>query len=295
MSRTAGEARTAWFMSLPALTGFGLFVAAPFVFAIVASFTNLRLGSPLPTRFVGAEQYFRILGDASFRDALRNNLYFTLIVVPVQTTLALGLALLLNGPIRARSVFRALFFLPVVFPMALICVVWNLLYAPGESGFLNGVLHTLSFGLMQPIDFLHNERWALPAIIALSIWQGVGLQMVILLAGLQGIRAELYEAASLDGARRMAQFRHVTLPQLRNPLAFTVLLTTVLAFRVFDQVQILTQGGPNGATTTIMFEAVRRAFERQQIGAASAMSVLFFVLVLILTLAQRRVYGSQRA
>lgn len=280
--------------ALPALAGLVLFIAVPFVLAVVLSFTNLRLGSPLPTRFVGFEQYRRIFSDAAFLRALLNNGLFAAVVVPLQTTLALVLAILLNARLKGRVIFRTLFFMPVVFPMSLVAVVWELMYAPGPHGMINTVLATLSFGAIQTTDILHNELLALPAIIVLSIWQGVGFQMVVLLAGLQAIPGVLYEAAAIDRAGKWNQFVHVTLPQLRNPLIFTALVTTILAFRVFDQVQIMTQGGPQYATTTVMYEAVRAAFERQQIALASAMTVVFFIIVLVITWLQHIVAKQER-
>ncbi len=284
----------AWLMVLPAAVGLGAFVAVPFVLALVLSLTDLRLGSPLPVEFVGLRQYVRIFTDPSFQRALVNNAVFAAVVVPVQTGLALALALLLNRAMRGMVVFRTLFFMPVVFPMALVAVVWELIYAPGPGGTLNSFLGAVTFGWWEPRAFLHDTFWALPAIMALSVWQGLGFQMVILLAGLQAIPEQLYEAAAIDGAGKLSRFWHVTLPQLRNPLVFVVLLTGILAFRVFDQVQILTRGGPHDATTTVMFEAVTAAFTRQQVARASAMTVVFFVIVLAITLAQRMLIREER-
>jgi multiple sugar transport system permease protein len=281
--------RLAWLFVLPALLGLLLFVLIPFLLAVMLSFTNLRLGSPLPLEFVGFNQYRRIFADEAFMAALRNNALFALIVVPLQTALALLLALLVNQPLRGMTVFRSLFFMPVVFPLSLVAVVWILVFAPGPQGLLNHVLDTLTLGGWRPRDFLHDPAWALPAISLTSIWQGVGFQMVILLAALQGIPRELYDAASVDGANRWQQFVFITLPQLRNAMIFVVLVTTILAFRLFDQVQIMTQGGPNHATTTVMYEAVNTAFGSQQVARAAAMTVVFFLVVLLITLLQRAV------
>jgi multiple sugar transport system permease protein len=281
------QTTTGWLMTGPALLGLVLFVALPFLLAVGISFTSLRLASPLPARFVGFQQYARIFDSESFLYALRNNAFFALIVVPVQTGLALAVAMLLNQGLRGMAAYRALFFLPVIFPMALIAVVWELLYAPGAEGLLNSTLQTLTFGWWEPRDFLHDPALALPALMVLSIWQGLGFQMVILLAGLQSIPQQLYEAATIDGAGAWGRFRHVTLPGLRNPLIFVVLITCILAFRVFDQVQILTQGGPNDATTTVIYEAVKSAYSRQQVARACAMTVVFFGIVLAITLLQR--------
>jgi multiple sugar transport system permease protein len=279
----------------PALAGLLVFVAAPFLMAVVLGFTSLRLGSPLPLEFVGFEQYRRILADPAFLQALRNNSLFALVVVPLQTALALALAVLLNRPLRGRVVFRTLFFMPVIFPLSLISVVWILVYAPGPDGMMNALLETLSLGAWEPRDFLRDPALALPAIMLTSIWQGTGFQMVVLLAALQAIPHELYEAARIDGAGRFARFLHVTLPQLRNALIFVVLVTTILAFRLFDQVQIMTRGGPGNASTTVMFEAVQAAFTRQQVARGAAMTAVLFVLVLAVTMLQRYLLRQQRA
>lgn len=277
-------------MSLPGLVGLFIFIFLPFVLAIGLSFTDLRLGSPLETEVVGVTQYKRVAADTSFQRALLNNAVFALVVVPVQTIFALILALLLNREIKGRAIFRTFFFMPVVFPMALISVVWELIYAPGPEGMLNSALGWL----IEPKDWLRNPYLALPSIMVLSIWQGVGFQMVVLLAGLQAIPKVLYEAASIDQAKKWSQFWHVTLPQLRNPLIFTCLVTTILAFRVFAQVEILTNGGPNDATTTVIFEAYQTIFNRFQVAKAFAMIVIFFIIVFLITWIQRFFIREER-
>ncbi|MEJ2532392.1 MAG: sugar ABC transporter permease [Halioglobus sp.] len=288
------EKTIAWLFMAPALLGLALFILAPFILAIVLSFTNVRLGSPLPVEWTGWREYARLMDDAAFLHALFNNLVFALVVVPVQTLLALGLALWLNRPLRGRVVFRTLFFMPVIFPLSLIAVVWILIYSPDANGLMNHVLRLMSLGHWQTKDFLHDPLWALPAIMLTSIWQGVGLQMVVLLAALQAIPAELYEAATIDGARAWQRFRHVSLPQLRNALVFVVIVTTILAFRVFDQVRIMTQGGPEDHSATVVFAAVQAAFDRAQVAKGMAMSVVFFLLVLAITLVQRKLLKQTR-
>ena len=296
MTRRAptSEQTIAWLFMVPALLGLALFILAPFLLAIGLSFTNVRLGSPLPVEWVGWREYARLLDDGAFLRALFNNLLFALVVVPVQTLLALGLALSLNRPLRGRVVFRALFFMPVVFPLSLIAVVWILIYSPDANGLMNHVLRIMSLGHWQTKDFLHDPLWALPAVMLTSIWQGVGLQMVVLLAALQAIPGELYEAAAIDGALAWQRFRCVTLPQLRNALVFVVIVTTILAFRVFDQVRIMTQGGPEDHSATVVFAAVRAAFDRAQVARGMAMSVVFFLVVLAITLAQRKLLKQTR-
>ncbi len=281
------ERFAAYAFCTPALLGLTLFVAVPFVLAIVLAFTNMRLGSPLPLEFIGLENFRRLFADGVFARALLNNALFALLAVPLQTLLALTLALLLNRGLAGTAALRTLFFMPVVFPLALVAVVWVLIYAVDPNGLLNGLLSWLSGGAWTPRDFLHDPHYALPAIVLTSVWQGMGFQMVILLAGLQAIPAQLYEAAALDGAGAWQQLWHVTLPQLRATLVFVVLVTTLLAFRLFDQVQIMTQGGPRDATTTVMFEAVQAAFLRLQVGRGAAMTVVLFLVVLLITVVQR--------
>lgn len=172
-------------MSAPAVVGLIAFVGVPFVYAVVLSFYNVRLGSPLAPSFFGLEQYRRLFTDPDlsgpFLRALLNNLTFAVVVVPVQTGLALGLAILLNRKLRAIGVFRSLFFMPVVFPMALVAVIWRLILARSDQGMLNSALHAVSFGNWGAFDWLGDSATAMASIIVLSVWQGVGFQMVILL------------------------------------------------------------------------------------------------------------------
>jgi len=281
------EEQAAWLMTLPAVLGLIIFVGLPFCIAVILSLTRYKIDSPLPMIFVGFEQYARILTDESFKQAFINNSIFAFFVVPLQTISALVLALICNRPLRSMIFFRSIFFLPVIFPMTLVAIVWKLILGPGPLGLLNSFMNAVTFSQWQPVDFLNHPDFALPSIILLSMWQGVGFQMIILLAALQNIPISLYEAARLDGATPWKQFIHVTLPGLRNAIIFVSLITTILAFRLFDQIWILTQGGPQNHTTTVMYETVRVVFQRQDVARGAAMSVVFFIVVLTITLFQR--------
>lgn len=285
--RGRGEARAGWLFSAPAGVPLLAFVVVPFALAVWFSFTNQRLISPLPTRFVGLDNYRDVLTDDDFWRGLQNNVIFVAVVVPLQTAMALGLAVLVNTSLRGRVVFRTIYFMPVVTVMAAAATIWTLLFNP--NGLVNAVLEVVTFGAFQP-DWLQSTTWALPAVIIVSLWQGVGFQMVILLAALQDVPATLYEASALDGATRWQQFRYVTIPGIRNGLVFVVTVTTILAFRLFDQVWLMprTPGGPRNSTRTMMLELVETGFGRQQIGRGSAIAVVFFVIVLALTIVQRR-------
>jgi multiple sugar transport system permease protein len=203
------------------------------------------------------------------------------------------LALLTHQRLRGIAIFRTIFFAPVVFPLSLVSVVFMLIFAPSQDGLFNGLMEVLTIGFWEPRDFLHDPWLALPAIMVTSIWQGVGFQMVVLLAGLQDISQELYDAATIDGASSWQRFRHITVPQLRGPLIFVMVVTTIFSFRVFDQIRIMTGGGPRQATTTVLFESVQAAFDRGWVARGAAMSVVFFVIVLVITLIQRKLVPQE--
>jgi multiple sugar transport system permease protein len=282
-------------MTAPALLLLALFVALPFLAAIGFSFYNIRLGDPRAPEFTGLTQYLRIFTNpdlsSRFLSALLHNLVFAAVVVPVQTALALALALLVQKTLPGIGIFRAVYFLPVVFPIALVALIWRLILARGDDGLLNSLLAFFSGGGFGAQDWLGSELTALASVIVLSIWQGVGFQMVILLAALQQVPADLYEAARLDRANGWQRFVHVTLPGINTTLVFVALYTTILSLRVFDQIYVLAQsgGGLNeDATRTVMYEAVTSAFDENDIGRASAISVVFFLIVVVLSLIQRR-------
>lgn len=287
------ERRAAWGLMSPALVLGFAFIIVPFVLAILLSFTDQRLvpNPNLPTRFIGATNYLRLAADPAFLQSFWNTFLFALLVVPFQTAIALALAVLINSQIPARNVFRGIFFLPTVVTVVVVCVVWFSMLK--IDGFFNTVLGFVSFGQIGPIDWLRNPYTALPSIVVLSAWQGFGFQMVIYLAGLQSINAELYEAARVDGATRWQEFWRVTMPGLRNTHVFVIVTTTILAFKLFTQVNILTQGGPQGATNTVVHYLYEVGFRRGRVGFAAATAVVFFLIVLMISILQRRFIKSE--
>jgi multiple sugar transport system permease protein len=285
----------AWLFSAPALILLIIFLVIPFAMAIGLSFTNQRLipNPNLPTEIIGVRNFVRMLSDEAFLRGLLNNFYFVLVVVPIQTSLALGLAIMINQKLKGMNIFRTVYFAPVVTAMTVVAIVWTFLYNPGE-GLINAFLQAISFGAIKPVNWLQNTKTVFPAIMLLSIWQGTGFQMVIYLAGLQDIPSDLYEAADVDGANRWQQFRHITLPQLRNTSIFVILSTTILAFKLFDQVQVMTSGGPQNASMTVMVHVVQQGWGQLKVGYASAISVVFFLIVLGVSLIQRRILPEER-
>lgn len=287
------DTRDGALMAAPAILGLIAFVAVPFVAAIVLSLYNVPADLARDPKFWGLTHYIRLFTDpilsGTFFRSLANNLIFAVVVIPVQTGLALVLAVLLNRKLRGVKFFRTFFFMPVVFPMALVAVIWRLILDRGDSGLLNASVSFVTGGLVPAQDWLGSSATALGSVILLSIWQGVGFQMVILLAALQEIPEERYEAARLDRANGWQQFRHVTVPGIRNTLIFVVLLTTILAFRVYDQVYILirTAGANEESTQTLLYTATNAIFSENNLGRASAISVVLFVIIVIITLVQR--------
>jgi multiple sugar transport system permease protein len=225
---------------------------------------------------------------------LFNNFLFALVVVPVQTTLALGMAMLVNQKLPGVNIFRTIYFVPVATVMVVVAVIWSLIYN-SPDGLMNAFVSTLTFGAVKEVAWLDNPTTAFPAIMLLSIWQGAGYQMLIFLAGLQGIPLELYEAAGIDGATPWQQFTNVTLPQLRNTTIFVVITTTILSFQLFDQNWVMTKGGPQDSTMTMVIKMVQEGFQGQRIGYASAISVVFFLIVLAISLLQRKLLPEERA
>ena len=284
----------------PAVLLLTVFLITPFVLAIYSSFTDQRLvpNPNLPTQWVGFRNYTRMFEDEAFRAGLIFNAIFVFVVVPLQTAFALGLAVLVNQKLKFRNAFRTIYFAPVAVTMVVVAVMWTFFFNP-NNGLINGFLDAVSFGYLTPerfgfLNWILDGAGARAAIIILSIWQGVGFQMVIYLAGLQAIPDSLYEAAELDGANAWQKFRFVTVPQLRNTTIFVVLSTTILAFSLFDQVEIMTQGGPQDATQTMILRLISYGFRQGQVGLGSALGVFYFVLVVAVAALQRRYIKEER-
>jgi ABC-type sugar transport system permease subunit len=239
--------------------------------------------------FIGLANYATVLTNPVFWQALKNTLIYTVGVVPVQIGLALIVALLLNAEIRGRTMFRLLYYLPVVTPLSIAAVIWQWIYHP-QMGLLNAALST--FGV-APRNWLGDPQIAMLSVIIVAIWAGLGYKMVIFLAALQGIPESYYEAAMIDGANRLDLFRHITLPLLRPTMLYVFITSLIGSFQVFGLVNVLTGGGPLDATNVLVMHIYRRAFSDYQFGEASAMSFVLFAIILLFTLVQWKVMGRE--
>lgn len=275
----------------PALLFLLVFALGPFLFAFWVSLHEWDMLSPVGSMpFVGLDNYrYLIQDDPLFRETAKNTLIFALGNVGLSVVLALGVALVLNGPVKMRAFWRTAYFLPYVTSSVAISIVWSNLYHP-SYGFFNGVLDV--FGQPQQ-DFLTSIDQAMPSIIAVAIWHGLGYYMIIFLAGLQNIPGDLYDAAKMDGATGGKIFWTITLPLLRPTLLFVTVVNTLAALQIFDYAYILTNGGPVNSTNTVVLYMYETAFKFLRMGRATAMAMLLFAVIFVVTLIQLKLLGEK--
>jgi len=268
---------------LPTIIGLALFSAGAVAASFLVSFTQWDMVTE--PRWVWLDNYSALLESELFWEVFWNTLAFAALAVPLSIGGSLALALLVNTRVRGIVVFRTAYFLPVVSSMIAVALVWSWILNP-EYGLLNYLLRE-TFGIRGP-SWLDSTTWALPAMVLVTVWKGLGYSMVIFLAGLQGIPEELYHAATIDGAGRWRQFRHITLPMLSPTTFFVLVITLINSFQVFEQTYVLTKGGPANATLTLSYYIYQNAFQFFQMGKASALAYVLFALVFIATLVQFR-------
>jgi multiple sugar transport system permease protein len=279
-----GWRRTATLMVfiLPSLVPLVMFTLGPMAASAVISL--FRWDLLRPARFIGLANFANVLGDPDFKAAVTHTLVFILGYLPLVYLGGLGLALLVNQKLRGSSFFRSAFFLPVVTSWVVVAIVWRWLLNP-QGGVVNSALAAV--GIAGP-GWWTDPFWALPSIILASAWKDLGFVMVILLAGLQAIPVEYYEAGEVDGAGRWARFRRITMPLLSSSSFFVLVISLINSFQVFDQVWVMTGGGPAGASSVVVEQIVRHAFSYNQMGYASAMSWVLFAAILAVTVVQFR-------
>ena len=276
-------------MLLPACILLIIFMVVPFFSAFGLSLTNQKLipNPMVPAKFVGLRNYIQIFKDVSFWQAFKNVILFTIMVIPLQCGFALLMANALNKVRFLKGFLRSLFFLPYITPMVIVAVIWKSIYQYPD-GIANLALKLVTFGMAHSIDWLGNKNSALIAITILSAWQAFGFQMIIYLGALQSIPTSLYEAANIDGANSRQVFWNVTWPGLKETNTLVLIITTIQALKLFTQVNIMTKGGPNGSTNTLVHYIYQSGFMGQKIGYASAASVILFLLILIIFLVQNK-------
>ena len=267
---------------VPSLVPLLLFTVGPMVASIGLS--TLEWNLLKPPVFVGLDNYDKLLGDAGFRDAVVHTVQYVAGYLPIVLVGGLLIALALNQRLRGLALFRTAYFLPVVTSWVVVALMWRWLLDPG-TGIVNYALSLI--GIDGP-GWWTDPDWAMASVIIASSWKDLGFVMVILLAGLQSIPEEYYEAASVDGAGRWSRFRNITIPLLTPSLFFVLVISLINNLQVFDQVWVMTKGGPAGATSVVVENIVRNAFSYGQMGYAAAMSWIFFVVLLVITAIQFR-------
>lgn len=280
-SLTQSNRLMAYAFLLPNVLGFLVFTLIPIVVAFGLCFVKWDFANPM--EFVGLRNILRLFRDEGFRISLWNTIYFTVVSVPLTIVVALSLAILLHQKIKGMKWFRTIYFFPYISSMVAVAVVWNMLYHP-TMGPINNVLRMIGF--QHPPEWTNSIVWALPAVILMSTWKQVGYYMVIYLAGLQGIPEQLYEAATIDGANWWQKFWYVTIPMLSPATFLNVVLLVINSFKVFDQIVIMTDGGPGRATYSLVYYIYIQAFQYFKFGYASAVAMVMFIIVLIVTFVQ---------
>jgi multiple sugar transport system permease protein len=290
---SAEQGRAAWLFLAPALGLTSLFFFLPVAASFLLSFTDFdiyAIADPSNVRLVGLRNYTRLLESPIFWIALKNTFYFVLVGGPLTMAVSLGAALLVNARlVRFKGFFRTLYFAPFITTLVAVAIVWRYLYHR-QYGLINYALGAVG---IDPVDWLGDPHWAMPAIILLAVWKNFGYNMLIFIAGLQAIPQELYEAAYLDGAGAWRQFRHVTLPMLGPTLLFVGIITMIGFFQLFAEPYVMTQGGPLQSTTSMVLLMYEEGFRWWRMGYAAAVAFVLFLVILAFMLVQRRLQREE--
>lgn len=273
---TNNQNLAAWIFILPALLGTFIFIIIPVICSFGLSFTSWDMLNPI--NFVGLENYKLLFKDNLFYKILLNTIVFALSTSVLGVIIPLILAAILNSKIRGSEFYKTAYFLPFITPMVVIGIVWAWIFDP-NIGFLNQVLHI-------HINWLYDSKFAMPALIIVSVWKLIGYNMIIFLSALSSVSQSLFEAAKIDGANAYQTFKNVTIPLLSPTIFFVVIITAISSFQVFDLIYLMTQGGPFDSTNVLVYSIYKNAFEYFNIGKASAIAYVLFVIILILTLIQ---------
>jgi multiple sugar transport system permease protein len=279
--------RSGYGMVLPYVIFFLAFVAYPLTFSIILVFHRWNIVTPM--EWIGLKNFVRLFNDPLFYVSLKNTLVFLGIHIPLQIVAALAFALLLNGKIRIRGLFRALYFMPVVVSGVVVTILWQQLYSY-DYGVLNTILRTVG---LDGVPWLVDPRVAMPAIAVMATWKNVGIYIVLFLAGLQNISHDLYDAADMDGATKLQQFRHITLPMLNPTVVVIVVLSTIGGFSLFIEPYVLTGGGPMQSTLSGMLYIYNQGFYFSHMGYAATLGIVYAAIILVVVLVQRKVIEQE--
>jgi multiple sugar transport system permease protein len=284
--RRARREWTAYAFITPAFVVFSVFTTFALLFLLYMTFHEWSIIQPQKP-FVGLDNYRDLVHDERFRRSVINTFYYTGAQVPLTMAVGLGIALLLNQPLRGRGILRTMFFLPNITPLVVVAIVWKWLYN-GDFGLFNFYLLKLHL-IDQPLLWLSDKDLAMPSVVLMQVWNGVGFAMVVYLAGLQAIPEELYEAAKVDGAGPFQRLRRITLPMLRPSTIFLLVIEIIFAFQIFTQIFVMTSGGPVDRTTTVVYYVYESAFKFFEMGYASTVAFALFLMLFVFTLAQIRI------
>jgi multiple sugar transport system permease protein len=287
--RTVRDTLSAYAFLAPFLILYGLLKLWPIISGFWISLHRWEtIGSNVS--FIGLANYERILQDRLFWEAVQHTLYFTLLSTPTLIVGGLCLALILNRPWMQGGLFRTLYYLPNVLSTTVIGLIFLAVFGASEAGLVNAFLSSLGLG---PVSFLLDSNWAMPSVAFATLWWTVGFNMLILLAGLQGIPDEINDAARVDGANDWQRFWRITLPLLRRPLMLVTILTLISSFQVFGQIDVMTKGGPGGQTRSIVYYIFERSFTQYQLGYGSAIAFILFAVLFVLSLTQLRLFARE--
>ncbi|PHV71839.1 sugar ABC transporter permease [Sporanaerobium hydrogeniformans] len=271
----------------PNFIGFIIFIVLPVLFSLVISFTDFNIFNGFKgTSFVGLQNFIEMLKDEWFWAALKNNVIYTVVTIPVTMILSIVVATILNKAVYCKTLIRVMIFVPYIASVVAISVVWSMLFNPSQ-GIINQILMVL--GVNNPPQWLGSMQWALPAIMIVGIWMTLGYNVIIYMSGLQSIPSSLYEAAQIDGASKLQEFRYITVPMLRNTTFFLLVTSIIASFQVFGTVNIMTNGGPGNSTTVLAHYIYVAGFRYYKMGYAASMAWFLLIAILIVTLLQWKV------
>lgn len=275
---------------LPSFIGFLVFTLIPVIISLVLSFCDWNFMSGFEgIKFTGLQNYIKLFSDEWFINSYKNNIIFTIVTVPTLIALGLVVATILNKYIFGGAAVRAMFFIPYIASVVAVCTVWMVLYQP-SYGPINQFL--MGIGIDNPPKWLADYNWSLISIMIVYIWQQVGYYAIVFLSGLKGIPEEIYEAASIDGAGNIRTFFHITVPMVSPTTFFLSIMGIIGSFKVFDQISVLTQGGPGSSSSVMAFYVYRTAFDYYEMGYANTLAWALFVLVFIVTVFQYRMQNK---